>query len=49
LSIHGRFRVGAGGIEPLRGVEADSAASSAQEAQNAAVWYAKIRADSFGV
>jgi sulfide dehydrogenase [flavocytochrome c] flavoprotein subunit len=48
LSIHGRYRLADGVLEPVPGLEDRSAGSSAEEARNADDWYTSIVRDSFG-
>lgn len=49
LSIHARFETRDGVIEPLPGAEGAVTVSEQDEARNAASWYRRIVAESFGI
>ena len=49
LSIHGRFAVNSGEIEPLPLPSPTRAPSATEEAALAQQWYRRIVADSFGL
>jgi sulfide dehydrogenase [flavocytochrome c] flavoprotein chain len=49
LSIHGRFQLADGVIRQMPGLEDPGTAPSRREARNAADWYERIVADSFGI
>jgi sulfide dehydrogenase [flavocytochrome c] flavoprotein chain len=49
LSIHGRFQLADGVIRQMPGLEDPGTAPSRREARNAADWYVRIVADSFGI
>ena len=49
LSIHGRFALTDGAIRAVEGSEGPGTTASEQEARNAAVWYQRLVADSFGL